>query len=219
MFCVPTKEQQFVVTLMRWFAVNQEKDLPWRETTEPWPTLVAAVLLRNTTTKQVKQVYVPFVGLYSSPMALAVERTETLRQILQPLGMSRIKATQLRKMARALVRRYKGRVPDSREALLGLPGVGEYITSEVLSVAFDKDEPMLDRNLERVLARFFSINLRASSTREIWSFATSLVPAGDGREFGYAAIDFAHAICKLRNPLCMSCPLGQWCNFKRSMTS
>jgi len=213
---VLTKKQQFVVTLMDWFTANHETSLPWRGTTDSWMTLVAAVLLRNTTSKQVMPLYDSFVGRYPSPEVLARETLGRLRQILQPLGLSRTKAAQLREMARMIVRHHNGRVPESRASIESLPGVGDYIASEVLAVAFGRSEPMLDRNLERVLARFFSVSAPASSRSEVRGLAASLVPTGGAREFGYAAIDFAHSVCKLRNPLCSTCPLGQWCDFKRA---
>jgi A/G-specific adenine glycosylase len=103
--------------------------------------------------------------------------------------------------------------------LLELPLVGRYAASEVLSVAYGRDEPAMDRNMIRVLQRVYSaksLKKRPHTDDAMWGFAKEAVPKGRSREYNYAVMDFAHSVCKARRPLCGTCTMKDICEYARS---
>jgi A/G-specific adenine glycosylase len=189
--------------------------LPWRRTRDPWLTLIAPVLLRKTTGKQVAAVYEEFAKRYSSPAALARAPASEVADLIGALGLSK-RATQMKKLASEIVEVHGGSVPATLEQLEQLPLVGRYAASEVLSVAYGRDEPAMDRNMIRILQRVFSAKSyrkRPHTDKKMWDFARSAVPEGRSREYNYAIMDFAHSVCRARQPLCETCLMNDICDY------
>jgi len=204
---------KFRDAIIKWYREFGEKDLPWRKAGDPWAVLVAALLLRKTTVKQVVDIYREFLRRYPSPARLADASVEEIKAIIQPLGMEHVRATLLKKLSEELVRRFNGQIPCDRDALKSLPGVGDYAASEVLLTACGKPEPLLDRNMIRVIERVFGIKSkkrRPHTDRELWNFARSLVPRDPelAKEFNFGVLDFARKVCTAKSPKCSLCPLA-----------
>jgi A/G-specific adenine glycosylase len=105
-------------------------------------------------------------------------------------------------------------IPDDPAAVRALPGVGRYIAGAILSFAFDRPEPILEANSQRVLARLLAVreDLKASSTRErLWQAAERLVPAEHAGNFNQALMDLGALVCTPREPACLVCPLSSLC--------
>jgi len=213
-----SKARDFVERIISWYRKYGCHDLPWRRTSDPWAVLVAAFLLRKTTSKQVLRVYSRFLEKFPTPEAVLKADEAEIRELIRPLGIEHQRARHLKEVARAVVKNYGGKVPCSKEELKKLPGVGEYIASEVLLVAYGQPEPLLDRNMIRVLERVFSI--RSSKKRphtdpELWRFAKMLVPRDPrlAKEFNYGVLDFARQVCLARRPKCSLCILRSLCAY------
>ncbi len=207
----------FQEAVIEWYRSHGDRSLPWRATRDPWAVLVAAFLLRKTTTSQVVGVYEEFLKHYPSPRALLSASEDEVKRIIQPLGIEHVRARHLKELAEHVERRFEGRIPCSKEELKKLPGVGDYTASEVLLAACGRPEPLLDRNMIRVIERVFSV--RSSRSRphtdpQLWHFARTLVPRDPelAREFNYGVLDLARKICTAGSPKCTTCPLTHICD-------
>jgi A/G-specific adenine glycosylase len=212
------KKDKFVETIINWYDKFGRKDLPWRLTNDPWKILLAAILLKKTTVRQVLKVY-NFLANCTPEDILNMDENQ-LKDILRPLGMENERAKLLKKLSKELVEKFNKKIPCNEE-LKKLPGVGEYTLSEVMLLACDKKKVLLDRNMIRILERFFPIKSskkRPRTDKRLWSEALSLVPEDiqKARKFNLGILDFASEICKARNPKCSICPLNSMCFYYNS---
>jgi len=214
----PAKMEEFRKRIIDWYGLHGDIHLPWRSARSGWEVLVASFLLRKTTTKQVAEVYEEFIQRYPGPQAMLKASEEEVRELIKPLGIEHQRSKHLTALAREIVRRFGGQVPCDKESLKELPGVGDYIASEVLLVACNQPEPLLDRNMIRVLERVLGVKSskkRPHTDKALWRFAKTIVPAepGQARKFNYGVLDFARKICTARSPKCPACPLRDICFF------
>ncbi|RLF64729.1 MAG: A/G-specific adenine glycosylase, partial [Thermoplasmata archaeon] len=145
------KIEVFRCKIIDWYREHGDRDLPWRNTNNAWAILVAAFLLRKTTTRQVVKVYKEFLEKYPSPKALLSASEEEVKELIRPLGIEHQRARHLIELATFIEKKLGGIIPCNKDKLKELPGVGDYIASEVLLGACDKPEPLLDRNMIRVI--------------------------------------------------------------------
>lgn len=204
--------------IIEWYSVYGERSLPWRNTEDAWAVLVAAFLLRKTTVRQVLAVYRELMSRFPSPEALLKADVGTLEGLLRPLGIEHQRARHLIEVAEVIVKRFGGKIPCDRKALESLPGVGEYIASEVLLAACGRPEPLLDRNMIRVLERVFGVKSkrkRPHTDPDMWAVARSIVPSDPSlaKEFSYGVLDFARTVCRAENPLCTQCSIKDICRY------
>jgi A/G-specific adenine glycosylase len=216
LFFDKSKVEEFRKRITEWYEVYGDKDLPWRRTRNGWAVLVAAFLLRKTTTEQVVRVYEEFMRRFPSPQALLSAPGDEVKAVIRPLGIEHQRAKHFIELARVLVQRFGGRVPCDRRSLNELPSVGDYIASEVLLRACGKPEPLLDRNMIRILERVFGIRSarkRPHTDPAMWSFARMLVPRDpeEAEKFGFGVLDLARKVCTAENPKCEVCPLRSLC--------
>lgn len=202
----------FKQSMLAFWDDRGRKHLPWRSTKNAWHILLAEILLRKTTAAQATDAFNELAG--RSPCEIAEMQNDRLEEILQPIGMFRVRARQLRLIATAVATAGPGAL-ERPEFLRSLPGVGRYIENTVLCFGFGAQKPALDTNMIRVLQRFFGVGSNKSRAREdgaLWDFAESLVPAGQCREFNWGIIDFGDSVCKARKPRCSECPLSELCS-------
>lgn len=212
--------KKFQISIMNWYA-HEGRCLPWRDTTEPFKVLIAEFLLQKTDVEKVKPVYKKFIHRWPSPQLLSKARISSISKIIQPLGLN-YKANRLRSTAKVIVEKFGGKIPEAEDKLLGLPGVGRYIASAVECFAFNKPKAVLDTNVIRILTRVFGIKSEKSRPRDdprFWSFAQTLVPANDTKEYNWGLIDYGAFVCKSKKPLCSECILYNICIFCRKIKS
>jgi A/G-specific adenine glycosylase len=210
--------EEFRRRVVDWYEAYGSRDLPWRRTRDGWAVLVAASMLRQTTVKQVAKVYGEFLRRYPSPHSLLAASEDEVRELIRPLGMEHRRARQIVELARVLVQRFGGRVPCSREVLKELPGVGDYVASEVLLRVCGQVEPLLDRNTVRVVERVFGVrSARRNPYRDlvVRSLAGSLVPEDPelAEKFSFGVFDLARKVCTARKPKCGTCPVRDICSY------
>jgi A/G-specific adenine glycosylase len=174
--------------------------------------LVAEILLQKTRAEQVVSVYEALVSAYPTPSKLAKASVETVSKYLARTGL-RGKANRLVVIAEMIETNYGGQVPLNREALLAMPGVGNYTANAVLCIVTGARLPMLDEAAGRVLRRVFGIEVKAPaySDRSIWELAQRLIPPKKCREFNFALLDLGATVCKANKPRCAQCPLKLVC--------
>jgi len=203
-----TRRKTFVRRLLRWYARNH-RPLPWRRTRDPYRVLVSEMMLQQTQVSRVIPKYREFLRTYPSLEALARATTREVREIWHPLGYN-IRPVRLRDIARTVVRKHGGRVPDTREELMGLTGIGAYTAGALLTFAHGKPAPILDTNVRRVLRRVLYGD-RPIADRVLWRVAGALLPQNNGYNFNQALMDFGATVCTARAPRCPACPMRSIC--------
>jgi A/G-specific adenine glycosylase len=198
--------------LLRWYERNG-RDYPWRRTRDPYRILIAEIMLQRTKADQVVPVYEEFMKRFPDPVSLREADAEVIRSFFSRLGLM-WRADLIKKFAAALSERFGGRIPSERDQLLSLPAVGDYMADAVLSFAFGRNVAVVDSNVCRVLRRLFGLRPRGEARRDklVREIAQRLVPPERAREFNWAMIDFAAAVCTPRNPKCDICPLKEMCS-------
>jgi len=124
------------------------------------------------------------------------------------------RARNLQRAAQNLMLKHRGEVPSNLADLRKLPGVGRYTAGAIASIAFGQDEPAMDGNIRRVLARLFNVSEPARSPageRMLWALAAENLPAGKASAYNQALMDFGATICLPRAPDCPHCPLADLC--------
>jgi len=204
----PSRRRRFVQRLLRWYAGNG-RDLPWRRTRDPYRILVSEIMLQQTQVSRVIPKYREWVRRYPSLGALAAAPVREVREAWYPLGYN-IRPVRLREIARTVLKRHGGRLPDTRDELLRLKGIGRYTAGAVLTFAHGRPEPILDTNVRRVLRRVFC-GTRQVSDRDLWALSEALLPVRQAYNFNQALMDFGATVCTARAPACPDCPLRRLC--------
>jgi len=199
--------------LLAWHADNR-RNYPWRDGGSPWLVLLSEMCLHRTRADQVRGVYSDLAGMAPTPSDLLANQ-ERVGELLSSLGL-RWRLDNIVKVAEVLVNQFHGEVPKTRERLLGLPGVGDYVANAVLCFAFSQASILMDTNTERIVSR---VTGHGRSTRR-WQLRLDLYRlagvAGADREFNYALLDLGALVCRASSPRCASCPISRHCGTFRS---
>jgi len=188
---------------------------PWRLTGDPYCILMAEVMLHRTQATQVVPVYERFARRYPDVPTLAQATREELHKALYSLGL-RWRIDLIHEMAAELMGRFDGKMPESKEDLLSLPGVSEYVAGAVRCFAWNLPEPLLDTNTVRVVGRLFGLEIKESSrrNRRFRELITALVDPNEPRPYNYALLDLANKVCvKRQPPECFKCPVRKHCAY------
>jgi len=206
--------------LIKWWRAHGRR-YPWRETRDPYKIIVAEIMLQRTKADQVLPVYRDFLEKFPTIHHLVRAAPEEIEEFFKRLGL-RWRADKIRKMADFVVREYNGRFPRSKEMLMKIPGVGDYISSALLSFAYGLPYVVVDSNVCRIIQRVFGIKARGEARRDkrFHELAREMLPENeDSRLLNFALIDFAALVCKPRRPLCSSCPIRNLCSYYSGSSS
>jgi A/G-specific adenine glycosylase len=198
--------------LVRWFA-RARRDLPWRRTSDPYAVWISEAMLQQTRVEVVIPYYLRFMKRFPDVAVLANAPEEEVLAAWSGLGYYR-RAKSLQAAARAVVERHSGSFPSERDALLALPGIGPYTAGAIASIAFDRQEPLVDGNVARVLARLFACDAApdsAAERAELWALARELVPGKGAGDWNQALMELGALVCTPREPACERCPLSARC--------
>ena len=204
------KKGNFQSRLLEWYG-EFGRDLPWRRTSDPYKILVSEVMLQQTQVDRVIPKFHEFLGKYPTIQDLAMARPDDVRSTWYPLGYN-VRPYRLHSIACEAVERYGGAIPSKAEELLSLKGIGRYTAGAIRSFAFNKDAPILDTNVMRVLHRIFIGRGDPKKQKtELWVLSEKLIPRGKGYDFNQALMDFGAMVCTARKPLCLLCPMRSLC--------
>jgi A/G-specific adenine glycosylase len=129
------------------------------------------------------------------------------------------RARNLHKAAGIVVEKFAGELPADPQKLRSLPGIGRYTAGAIASIAFGLDEPALDGNIRRVLARVFQVSEPAQSPageKILWGLAKANLPPGQAGDHNQALMELGALVCTPRAPDCPSCPLFDQCQARLS---
>jgi A/G-specific adenine glycosylase len=208
----PAARQRFRRRLLAWYRANG-RDLPWRQTDDPYHILVSEVMLQQTQVDRVLPKYHEWLDRYPSLGALAAADEDDVAETWRPLGYN-IRPRRLHAIARESVTRYGGELPSDAETLLSFKGIGAYTAGAIRSFAFGQRAAILDTNVARVLFRVFvgRGDPRAHAMRKrLWALSEALVPRKQVFDFNQGLMDFGATVCTARKPRCSSCPMTAAC--------
>lgn len=206
-----TKIQIFQHLIVKYWDKYGRKDLPWRTLNDPWVILLTEIMLRKTTSEQVRELFPVFA--HWSPTEILMMDFNELTEHLKPLGLSQVRAAQLKRIAEGFIDRDTNAF-RSDDYLQSFAGIGRYISNSVRCCAFGEPLPALDTNMIRVIERVFgwkSTRKRAREDKNFWEFAETLVPKDRPTAYNWGVLDLGAAICTSRNPKCQVCPLKHIC--------
>jgi len=206
------KSSFLVSSILKWYEINR-RDLPWRNTTDPYKIWLSEILLQQTRVDQGLPYYVKFVKAFPDIQSLAVADEKHILGLWQGLGYYS-RARNLHATAKHVVKEYKGKIPDSYNELLKLKGVGKYTAAAIASLAFGEKVAVVDGNVYRVLSRIFGIETDIASSagqKEFFIKAQELIPEKDGHLYNQAMMEFGALHCTPKNPQCDNCPLQTMC--------
>ena len=198
--------------LLAWYARNA-RSLPWRGHPDPYAVWVSEIMLQQTRVETVIPYFQRWMERFPTIAALASAPQQAVLKAWEGLGYYS-RARNLHRAAQQVMADYGGVIPPDRQALQGLPGVGRYTAGAIASIAFGRDEPALDGNIRRVLARIYNVDLPARSPageKRLWELAAQQLPPGQAGDFNQALMDLGTAICTPRTPDCPNCPLEELC--------
>lgn len=209
----PDQVSDFHRMLLGWFE-EHGRDLPWRNTLDPYAILVSEFMLQQTQVTTVLGYYARWMEIFPDVASLAAASEQEVLSVWQGLGYYS-RARNVHRLAKSLVADHGGQLPKSMSALRALPGVGEYTAAAVAAFAWDEATPVVDANIARVIARLFDWRDRidtASGRNFLRETSVTLQKnfAG-GRRFNSAIMELGALICRAGQPDCLHCPVHTFC--------
>ncbi len=211
----PTLVADIAGRLLTWIAQGR-RDLPWRRRRDPYAVWIAEIMLQQTQATAVIPFFERWLERFPDVQALAAAKLDDVLKAWEGLGYY-ARARNLHRAAQLIVAQHGGQLPEDRQALLALPGIGAYTAGAILSLAFGRAEPVLDGNVRRVLCRVFDIAEDVSAprvVRHLWELAAALVaaaPPGRAGDLNEGLMELGALVCLPRKPACSSCPLAELC--------
>ena len=213
------ESRYFSKKVVRWFEKNK-RDLPWRETKDPYRIWLSEIILQQTRVNQGLPYYLKFVDAFPSVFDLANASEQKVLRLWQGLGYY-TRARNLHKCAKEVVARFNGKFPKTFDELKTLPGIGDYTAAAIASISFGQSVAVVDGNVFRVLARIFGIDtpINTPEGKRIFSkLANELVPKDHPDVHNQAMMEFGAKFCTPRNPSCETCTFQSECfAFKNSL--
>jgi len=194
--------------LIEWYQRHHRR-LPWRETNDPYRIWVSEVMLQQTQVQTVLPYYQKFLRNFPNVKTLANADLQELLKAWEGLGYY-ARARNMHRSAKVIFEQHAGIFPDSWDVLRKLPGIGDYIASAVLSIAFNQPYAVLDGNVKRVLARLYEISEpvnKPSSYKTFKRIADGLLDCRHPGMFNQALMELGALVCKPKKPDCNGCPL------------
>ena len=206
------KTKEFQKYLLEWFAAHG-RDLPWRHTYLPYHIWISEIMLQQTQMDRVVEYFNRWVRRLPDIASVASASEEQILKLWEGLGYYS-RARNIRRCAAILMQKHKGHIPDDYSALLSLPGIGPYTAAALVSIAFNRDYPVVDANVERVFSRLFDIRSPVKQKENITFIrkkAKKLLPHGRSRFYNQALMELGALICQPKNPDCINCPIRSDC--------
>jgi A/G-specific adenine glycosylase len=203
---------QFGDILLDWYQAHA-RSLPWRNQIDPYLVWVSEIMLQQTRVETVIPYYKSWVKVFPTLDSLASATQQEVLAEWEGLGYYS-RARNLHHAAQDVKVKYGGDLPREVNQLCQLPGIGRSTAGAIASIAFGKDEPVLDSNIRRVLARLFDVqepSRSASGEKQLWELAEAHIPPGKAGDYNQALMDLGALVCTPQHPRCEDCPLNTIC--------
>ncbi|MEB5928246.1 A/G-specific adenine glycosylase [Acinetobacter schindleri] len=201
----------FSDALLEWFDVHGRHDLPWQMADDPYKVWVSEIMLQQTQVKTVLQYFDRFIARFPTVQDLGTATWDEVAPYWAGLGYY-ARARNLHKAAGIVAT--QGHFPETLEEWIALPGIGRSTAGALMSLGLRKYGVIMDGNVKRVLSRFFAIEDDLSKPiheRAMWQLAEELCPHERNHDYTQAIMDLGATVCTPRKPLCLYCPMQQYC--------
>jgi A/G-specific adenine glycosylase len=198
--------------LTDWY-LEKKRDLPWRNTANPYYIWVSEVILQQTRVAQGLGYYERFITKFPDVQSLATAEIDDVLKVWQGLGYYS-RARNLHEGAKYVVKQFNGVLPSHYESLLKIKGVGEYTAAAIGSIVYNIPVPVVDGNVNRVIARLFGIHDPVNSSpgiKRIKEIALKIMDTENPAIHNQAMMEFGALQCVVHNPACDICPLRKVC--------
>ncbi|MDF9830171.1 A/G-specific adenine glycosylase [Parabacteroides sp. PF5-6] len=198
--------------LIDWY-LEHKRDLPWRETRDPYIIWISEIILQQTRVAQGMDYFHRFIRRFPDVSSLAAAAEDEVLKYWQGLGYYS-RARNLHAAARMIEEQHNGRFPESYPEVLALKGVGEYTAAAIVSAAWNAPYPVVDGNVFRVLSRLFALDTPIDSGKGKKAFtrlAGWLMDPAEARLYNQAMMEFGALQCTPKNPDCRQCVLADKC--------
>lgn len=211
---------QFSEQLLIWYQ-SHRRVLPWREETDPYRIWLSEVMLQQTQVKTVIPYYHRWLQKFPTLESVALSSLDEVLKVWEGMGYYS-RCRNFFKACQIVKREYEGRIPSSWFEFRQLPGVGDYTAAAVLSFAFDKPYPVLDGNVNRVMARLLVFPDNPSKGKKLFiQKLNEWMNPEKPSEFNHAMMDLGSLVCRKHQPRCIppgngtesteTCPINEFC--------
>lgn len=204
--------KDFNGVLRNWYLKNR-RELPWRDTSDPYPIWLSEIMLQQTRVEQGLPYWARFTTTFPTVTDLAKAPEEQIMRMWQGLGYYS-RARNLHAAAKQIATDFNGKFPANYKDIRNLKGIGDYTAAAIASFSFNLPHAVVDGNVYRFLSRLFGIETPIDSTEGKKIFAELAEKLLDKKEPGLhnqAIMEFGAIQCKPSNPYCGDCPFAQNC--------
>ncbi len=200
--------------ILHWYD-NNKRILPWRKhltnKQKEYFTLVSEIMLQQTQVKTVIPFFSNFVKKIPNLNALSKVNDKKLMKCWEGLGYYS-RARNLKKTAKKIIKEFNGKLPKNIEQLKTLPGIGDYTSSAIMAIAFNKQFIPLDGNVERILKRVFYLKTEKGISKDNLNIKKKFFGKSDRpSDYAQSIMEIGALICRPSNPLCYECPISKNC--------
>ncbi|MBN1762025.1 MAG: A/G-specific adenine glycosylase [Methanomicrobia archaeon] len=174
------------------------RELPWRETDDPYHILVSEIMLQQTQVERVIGKYDAFITAFSDFHVLAQAPLQEILRVWQGLGYNR-RAIALKKIAELVVTTYNGTLPSQQDELQTFPGIGRYTAAAIATFAFNQPTVFIETNIRTVFIHFFFHDRGEIKDTEILPLVEQTLDTAHPRQWYYALMDYG-AMLKQQHP-------------------
>ena len=202
---------EFKHDLLKWFDENQ-RQMPWRETKNPYYIWLSEVMLQQTQVNTVRPYYNAFIERFPTIEALSTTNEEDVLKYWEGLGYySRVR--NFHEAVKEVHNKYNGKVPDDPESFQSLKGVGPYTNAAVMSIVHNHPLPTVDGNVLRVWSRLTCNDADIAQPKTKKLFEKELQPFVETKsgDFNQAMMELGATICTPKKPICILCPVQKHC--------
>ena len=204
--------QNFSKNIRNWYRINK-RDLPWRNTNDPFKIWLSEIILQQTRVSQGLDYYIKFTKRFKNVKHLAEASEDEILSMWQGLGYYS-RGRNLRKAAIQVMEEYDGNFPTNSKDLKRLKGIGDYSSAAIASFSSNEKIAVVDGNVYRVLSRLFGIKTPIDSTegkKEFNALANALISPKYPAEHNQAIMEFGAKQCTPKKPACDECVFSNNC--------
>ena len=209
-----THHIKFSKPLLKWWHAHGRKDLPWQKEPSVYKTWISEIMLQQTQVIIVIPYFTKFISRFPDVDSLARASNDDVMSMWSGLGFYS-RARNLHKAAKIIIEDHNSQIPNTYEALIALPGIGRSTAGAILSLSRIEPKAILDGNVKRVLARFYSVqgDLKATETqKKLWQLAEKCLPLKSYDVYTQAIMDLGATVCTSKKAMCSKCPLSKDCS-------
>jgi A/G-specific adenine glycosylase len=205
---------KFADSILEWYSKYGRTSLPWQSNINAYRVWISEIMLQQTQVKTVIPYYERFMKRFPDVCSLSQANLDGVLALWSGLGYYQ-RGRNLYYSAKIITENYGGKLPNTVEELMTLPGIGRSTASAITSIVLNLPTPILDGNVKRVLTRFFMIEgyLGQSQVNKLlWQKAEELMPGTNCAKYTQAIMDIGSMLCTRTKPICNQCPLQSDCS-------